>query len=94
MSKHMVICPHCKQEIKLSQSIIGQIEESMRGEYETCLQEREEQLQNKERELERSMKEVDSIVKASLEEEKERIKDVISKEAEDKHPTPLSSGIL
>jgi hypothetical protein len=80
----MVICPHCKQEIKLSQSIIGQIEESMRGEYETCLQEREEQLQNKERELERSMKEVDSIVKASLEEEKERIKDVISKEAEDK----------
>jgi hypothetical protein len=84
MDEKNIICPHCKNEIKLSQSIIGHIEESMRGEYETCLLEKEEQLQEKEKELERSMKEVDDLIKTSLEEEKKRIKEEINKETENR----------
>ena len=85
MTERSVICPNCKKEFALNQTILGALEEELRKEYDSCMEEREEELKRKEVELDRSMKEFDENLKLKMEEEKNRLKETISREAEEKY---------
>jgi len=84
MKETTVVCPNCKKEFPLTQTIIGSLEDELRKEYDSCLEEREEELKRKETELDRSMKEFDDNLKVMMEKEKGRMKESIEKETQER----------
>jgi hypothetical protein len=83
MEEQRIICPKCRTEIPLSQALIGPIEERLKREYETCLEDREKEVQRREEEIERSLREMDDNLKRSLEEERAKLKVDMQKEAQE-----------
>jgi hypothetical protein len=84
MDDQSITCPNCKAEIRLTDALIGPIQEKLRSEYEACLMEREEAVQRKEKDLERSLEEMDASLKKSFEQQKEKIRLEAEKAAKDK----------
>ena len=77
MQEQVIICPHCKKEIPLTEAISHQIREEMRKEFEVAskknekvLAQREHALATKEKEIEQSRKLIEEEVAQKVKDEK------------------------
>lgn len=96
MEDQIIVCPHCGEEIPLTETLSAQIKERLRKEFESEikgkaleLSKREEDVDKKLQELADSRKNINKIISEKLELEK----DIIYKEAQDKAKEDLEAQL-
>jgi hypothetical protein len=73
MAEPTIICPKCKMEIKLTESLAAPLIESIRREYEERLSQKETDIAKREEVLSKAKESFDSQVAERLREERTRI---------------------
>jgi hypothetical protein len=83
MNEQFIICPHCRQEIPLTEAISHQIREELTKEFEAELRKKEKALSKKEKEVEESKKLLEKDVAEKLKLERKRIEKEEKKKAQE-----------
>lgn len=96
MAEPVIVCPHCKKNIKLTESLAAPLVEATKKQYERQLEEKEEEFVAKERRLknleQRIVKERESI-NTEIEERLQKEKKKIAEEERKKAEVALSSDL-
>jgi len=86
VTEQVIICPHCKKEIPLTEAISHQIREQLQKDFEAerekaekLLEQKNEALRAKEKELEDAIKSMEEQITQKIQEEKEKLEVEIKK---------------
>lgn len=83
MPEQIIICPHCKREIPLTEAVSHQIRDELRKEFEAEAKGREEELVQREKALSAREKGIEDDIAKKLKIEREKIKEEERKKAEE-----------
>ena len=83
MSEQVIICPHCKKEIPLSEALSHEAREKMRLELQKELTDKERSLQQKEKELDDKVKALEEKARESVAVEMEDLKQQVKEKSEE-----------